>query len=80
MIRVEFSLAVALYIILILCLFFVLWILIDRKRDSTGLFSSEKDFFWQCTTCTYVYVDSMHDTISKCPRCNSYNKKEETDR
>lgn len=77
MIKIEFSLAVALYIILILGLIFALWVILDKKRNAPGLFYSDKDLFWQCATCTYVYVDTKHNTLSTCPRCGSYNKKEE---
>ena len=75
MIRIEFSIAVALYIILTACL--LLLLLIFENRKDSKLFSSEKNFLWQCFICTYVYVDSRHTNISQCPRCGSYNKKEE---
>ena len=78
MIKIEFSLAIALYLVLIICIIFICWIIIESRKDRPGLFSSERDFFWQCDTCTYLYVDSKHAVISQCPRCGSYNKKEET--
>ena len=75
MIKIEFSLAVSLYLILTACAI-LLWGVFERKKSFSGL-SSDKNFFWQCNICTYVYVDSRHNLISKCPRCESFNKKEE---
>jgi rRNA maturation endonuclease Nob1 len=77
-IKIEFSLAVALYLILTTC--FVLMILIFKNRKDPKQFSSEKFFLLQCSICTYIYVDSRHANISQCPRCGSYNKKEEQEK
>jgi len=76
MIRVEFSLAVALYLVLTACSILILWMFMERKKMLTSV-SSDKRFFWQCDICTYVYVDSKHSVISQCPRCTSYNRREE---
>ena len=78
MIKIEFSLAVALYLVLTTCL--VLLIIIFKNRKDPKQFFSEKNFLWQCSICTYVYVDSRHTSISQCPRCGSYNKKEEQEK
>jgi len=76
MIKIEFSLAIALYIALTVSLVLILWLILERKKVIK--FSSAEDrFFWQCNICTYVYVDSKNSVISQCPRCRSYNKKEE---
>jgi len=75
MIKVEFSLAIAIYLIFTVCLILVLWLFFERKKLKTLVSLKEKGFFWQCNVCTYVYVDSTHDVISKCPRCESFNKK-----
>lgn len=75
MIKIEFSLAIAMYLIFTVCLILILWLLFERKKQKT-LVSLEKGFFWQCNVCTYVYVDTTYDVISKCPRCESFNKKE----
>lgn len=76
MIKIEFSLAIALYLILTVCLILVLWMCMEKKRVLSS-FSSEKRFFWQCDICTYLYVDTRHNIISQCPRCGSYNRREE---
>ncbi|MBU1006284.1 MAG: hypothetical protein KKH08_01660 [Candidatus Omnitrophica bacterium] len=75
MIEIEFSLAVTIYLIVSVFSVIGLWIASERKNVQ-GLFSLEDAFFWQCSICTYVYVDSRHNAISKCPRCESFNKKE----
>ena len=75
MIRIEFSFAIAIHLFFTTCFILFLWIFLE-KRKVFEPFSSEKRFFWQCNVCTYVYVDSMHNVISQCPRCGSYNKKE----
>lgn len=76
MIKIEFSLAVALYLILTVGLILVVWMCFEKKKILKP-FPTEERFFWQCNICTYVYVDSKHNMISKCPRCGSYNKKED---
>ena len=76
--EVDFSIAIAIYLVLILLVFLVLWIFSERRAKSSSVASS-KDFFWQCDVCTYIYVDSKHRIVSQCPRCKSYNKREEGD-
>ncbi|OIO34380.1 MAG: hypothetical protein AUJ70_01215 [Candidatus Omnitrophica bacterium CG1_02_40_15] len=73
MIKIEFSLAIALYLILTTCI--ILLILVFKNRKEPKQFSSEKNFLWQCSICTYAYIDSRHTNMSQCPRCGSYNKK-----
>ncbi len=74
MIKIDFSLAAALYLILTTCL--VLLLILFENRKEPKQFSSDRNFLWQCAICTYVYVDSRHNKISQCPRCGSYSKKE----
>jgi len=74
MIKIDFSLAVALYLILTTCIALLLLVLKNNKEPEK--FSSEKNFLWQCYICAYAYIDSRHADISKCPRCGSYNSKE----
>lgn len=78
MIKIEFSSAIAIFIFLTVFVTFIIW-LVTEKRKALDLLSSESRFFWQCNICTYVYIDSRHTAISRCPRCNSYNKKSSED-
>lgn len=75
MIKIEFSLAITLYLIVTTCVILLMWLVFER-RNVLRYVSSDKNFFWQCDVCTYVYVDTVHKTISTCPRCRSYNKRE----
>ena len=75
MIEMEFSMAIAVYLSLTVGLILLLWMYFD-KRNTLDSFYSDDSFFWQCSICMYVYIDSMHNLISQCPRCGSYNKKE----
>ncbi|MBU3911961.1 MAG: hypothetical protein KKD90_05185 [Candidatus Omnitrophica bacterium] len=74
MIEIEFSSAIAIFIFLTVFIVFVIWLFTEKKK-ALGLLSPESRFLWQCNICTYVYIDSRHNAISQCPRCNSYNKK-----
>ena len=74
MIRLELSTAVAIYTFLTVIGVLLLWIYLGRE-EKTAQYTSEKKHIWQCTICTHTYVDSLHEVISKCPRCGSYNKR-----
>lgn len=73
MIKVDFALAVAFYILLFLTLILALW-LFGKKQKEKEL-SLDQRFIWFCSVCTYTYINTKVDTISLCPRCGSYNKK-----
>ncbi|MEI8176523.1 MAG: hypothetical protein WCG78_06610 [Candidatus Omnitrophota bacterium] len=76
MIRLELSFAVALYLIFTVIGLFTLWAFFERKETLKEVNPEEK-FVWQCSICTYFYVDSQHDDISACPRCGSYTKRQD---
>jgi len=73
MISIDFSLAVSLYIFLALGSILLIW-LFSKKQKNKNL-SLDKKFIWFCSVCTYTYVSTKGDLISTCPRCGSYNKK-----
>jgi len=73
MISVDFSLAVALYLILGIGIIVLFWV-VGRKSKSRDL-SLDPKFIWFCTVCTYTYINTKEEKISVCPRCGSYNKK-----
>jgi len=76
MIELDISTAVALYLLLTVVCLLLLWLFFDREAKPKQ-YTSEKKSIWQCEACTYTYVDNQHDVISRCPRCQSYNKREE---
>lgn len=76
MIELDISTAVAIYLFLSVIGLLFLWIFFDREKKPRQ-YTSDKKAVWQCEVCTFTYVDSQHDVISKCPQCGSYNKRKE---
>jgi len=77
MIRLEFSLAIALYIFFTTIALLLYWIFFERAKNIKDHSSSDR-YVWQCSICTYFYIDSKHTVFSVCPRCGSYNEKQIT--
>jgi len=74
MIEIDFSLAIALFIIFFISLLLIIWLLSKKQKDKD--LSLDSRFIWFCSVCTYTYINTKEDAISVCPRCGSYNKKE----
>lgn len=74
MIKIDFSLAIALFIICIISLILITWLLSKKQKDKE--LSLDSRFIWFCSVCTHTYINTKEDVISVCPRCGSYNKKE----
>jgi len=72
MIKVELSLAIALYLIVSVIGILLVWVFYE-KRSGLRRINPEEKFVWQCSICTFFYVDSQNDEFSVCPRCGSYN-------
>lgn len=75
MIRVDFSIAVAIYVIFWIALLLVLWAILEKKPALKD-YSEQKRNIWQCIICAGTYIDSKNDSISKCPICGSFNERE----
>lgn len=74
MMRIDLLVGIVLYIGLILFIVSIVWVLGGRKQNVLkNSLSGKKEFIWQCEICGYAYVDSKNFSISKCPRCDSYN-------
>ncbi|MFC1703622.1 hypothetical protein ACFL1E_02410 [Candidatus Omnitrophota bacterium] len=74
MIKIEFSIAIALYIGTLVSLVVIQWLFMRVKTAR----SVDTDALWQCPICTYVYFDYYpKGEFSTCPRCDSFTKKEE---
>jgi len=73
MITINFYLAVALYLILLIGPVLLIWLLGIREKDKD--LSVDIRFIWFCTVCSYTYIDTAGNPLSICPRCSSYNKK-----
>jgi ribosomal protein L37AE/L43A len=79
MIKVDITTAIFLYLMSALGVVFILWIFYEKKAVLPKFVREEADV-WECSICTYTYVDSTHHEISQCPQCKSYNKKSPEDR
>jgi len=73
MINIDFSQAVALYVLIFLNAILIIWIFSKRQKDKD--LTLDPRFIWFCSVCTYTYINTKEEEISICPRCGSYNKK-----
>lgn len=73
MIRVDFYLGVALYILFCLAGVFIAWVFSRRQKNKD--LTLRLEFIWFCSICSYTYINTKEGMISVCPRCGSYNKK-----
>jgi len=75
---IEISLATALvfYSSLLGLMAFGIWVYteITVRRAFNVL---ENQFLWKCVFCGYLYLDEEAETLSQCPRCESYNSVED---
>ena len=79
MIRIDITTLVFLYILFSVIGILIIWAIVvyknTRLRAPPG---SQKNIehVWKCTICFHTYIDSLHDDISVCPLCGSYNKRQ----
>ncbi len=74
MIEVDISLAFALYLLLVQILFFLIWAHREGKKEFRSL-DKQEGCLWQCSICAFIYLDPKEDHLSRCPRCQSFNRK-----
>ncbi|MGE4357286.1 MAG: hypothetical protein AB7E08_01870 [Candidatus Omnitrophota bacterium] len=80
MINVDFSIAIGVYLLLIILLIVLSWIIFEHRIKTKGFLRIlPKKNIWQCSICFYTYIDKESE-ISICPRCKSYNKRKEAER
>jgi rubrerythrin len=75
MISIDFSIAISLYLFVLISSVLLVWLLTKMQKDKN--LSLDPKFIWFCSICTYTYINTKEETISICPRCGSYNKKEQ---
>lgn len=72
MIEIELNTAILLYAGLVGGVALAIWLYTEfavrRPQRSLG-----KQFLWRCVFCGYIYLDELEQTLSQCPRCESYN-------
>lgn len=76
MIKVQFELAIFLYLLISIFGILSCWLIFSKINLPRGG-SAEVESIWQCSICTYIYVDSKNKNLSICPRCNSYIERRE---
>ncbi len=79
MFQMDISTAVVFYLMSALLAIFIFWIFFEKKSALPKFVREEADV-WECKICSYTYVDSTHQEISRCPQCKSYNKKSPEER
>jgi len=73
-VKLDISVAIFLYLFFTVIGVFILWVWLDR-RPGLSAFNVERKDIWQCSICSYVYIDMKDVDLSRCPRCRSINKK-----
>ncbi|MBN2097705.1 MAG: hypothetical protein JW714_04415 [Candidatus Omnitrophica bacterium] len=76
MIRLEFEFAVFLFLLITIFAVLLIW-LFWTKIKLPQQKNIQMESIWQCSICTYIYVDSKNQKLSVCPRCGSYNDRKE---
>ncbi|MFH1552185.1 MAG: hypothetical protein ABID83_00895 [Candidatus Omnitrophota bacterium] len=74
MIKVDISMALFLYLFFAAVGILIMWSFFDFGTK-LKTFSSDEKYIWHCSICSFTYIDSRHEEISKCPRCGSYNQR-----
>ncbi len=78
MIPVDFSTAVLIYLLVTLIGVIAVWVRFERG-DAFKKYNVHPKEVWNCSVCAYTYVDSLHRELSKCPQCQSWNRRNEDD-
>ncbi len=75
MIRIDITTLVFFYILFSVIGIFIIWCILGYRRIH-GVSGNMKTtgHIWKCSICLHTYIDSLHDDISICPLCGSYNK------
>lgn len=76
MIKLDISTALFFYLLFNVVGILVLWVFFDLRTSKERVFKRDEEYFWQCSICANIYIDSVSEEISKCPQCGSYNKKD----
>ncbi|MCD5390363.1 hypothetical protein LR007_00610 [candidate division NPL-UPA2 bacterium] len=68
------DISLALYLLLFLAFFILRWAHRERKKKYRSI-PQEEGCLWQCSICTFIYLDPEEDKLSCCPRCHSFNRR-----
>ena len=76
MIRIDITTLVFIYILFSVIAIFIVWAILGyRGLKSIAPDQKHIENAWKCSICFHAYIDSLHDDISICPLCGSYNKR-----
>ena len=73
MFRISLTNLIVVYLILILCLLFAVWIFGDYRRKRRE--KLERRFRLVCDICGVSYEDRSRDPIPQCPKCGRRNER-----
>lgn len=76
MIPISLSTALIVYSSLIGFFMIGIWLYTELSARRSYQFL-ERQFLWRCVFCGYTYLDEEAETISRCPRCESFNSVED---
>ena len=77
MIRIDITSLIFLYILFSVVAIFIVWTIMGYRKFRSVTPQDQKhiESAWKCSICFHAYIDSLHDDISVCPLCGSYNKR-----
>lgn len=74
MIRINFYVAIGLYLLFSL-LTVLFYFIFKREKMVSYRAITDRRNFWRCNICTYAYINSNPGNFSDCPRCGSINQR-----
>ena len=77
MIRIDITSLMFVYILFSVITIFIIWTILGYRKFKSITPSGRQHIenAWKCSICFHAYIDSLHDDISICPLCGSYNKR-----
>ncbi len=76
MIRIDITTLVFFHVLFSVVAILTVWTVLGYRRMKSASGSvNNVEFIWKCSICFHDYIDSLHDDISVCPLCGSYNKR-----
>lgn len=79
MIELELTTAIVLYSSVLAVIVAAIWLYTELSVRRPQQFLG-KQFLWRCTICGLSYLDEEAVSMSKCPRCGSFNTPQEARR
>lgn len=75
MIKFDISTLIFFHIFCSAMIILLIWVLYGY-RGIKRIEPKDVDYIWKCSMCLQGYIDSTNESISICPMCGSYNKRE----